>query len=322
MRDLRRILEQHVAADDVVDAERDGKLAEEPPASFDGDPCSSSTNDDAENSSIDDAPDAPAVDDLFTNSAFDGWKDKVQPDLDEPERSPETLLVGELLLTYFEWMCVHKVTNECARSVHTMISLLVPPDSSNLPEWIEIHSMLDVVYKHVVVEVDLCPNDCIAFVDATHPVLVEAGYMHSHRTSCHMCGAARYKRELEDGDEKKVPVKRGYYFPIDQYVANIFRDSQSVQHRHHNTGTFPPGHVRRSKGFYEKVTANDHMNKEPRNQTFIGMADGIPLFRSIKTSLGVVVGALRQANQPDYISKLFKKIHLSVSSMLTYANMF
>jgi hypothetical protein len=41
------------------------------------------------------------------------------------------------------------------------------------------------------------------------------------------------------------------------------------------------------------------------------MADGIPLFRSIKTSLGVTVGALRQANQPDYISKLFGKIHLS-----------
>jgi hypothetical protein len=41
------------------------------------------------------------------------------------------------------------------------------------------------------------------------------------------------------------------------------------------------------------------------------MADGIPLFRSIKTSLSVTVGALRQANQPDYISKLFGKIHLS-----------
>jgi hypothetical protein len=41
------------------------------------------------------------------------------------------------------------------------------------------------------------------------------------------------------------------------------------------------------------------------------MADGIPLFRSTTTSLSVTVGALRQANQPDYISKLFGKIHLS-----------
>ena len=108
-----------------------------------------------------------------------------------------------------------------------------------------------------------------------------------------------------------MAVKTGYYFPIDTFVSSIFRDGHTEAHRHHTVGEFPPGHVRRSRGFYEKVTANSHMNKESRNQAFIGMADGIPLFRSRQTSLGVVVGALRQANQPDHISKMFGKVHLS-----------
>jgi hypothetical protein len=311
LKDLGSILEQHVAADDLVDKEREGRLAPELPYGIgcDVQQCAPESQDhdevEEDSASDDNMEEAPEVNDVFSDKAFNGWEEDLMSD-DGP---PEKVLVGELLLTYFEWMCVHKVTNECARAVHTMLSLLVPPNASRLPEWSDINRMLDTVYKHVVVEVDLCPNDCIAFVNAQHPVLVEAGFMHGHRTACPKCGAARYKRKLEGG--KQVAVKRGYYFPVDQFVSSIFRDTQTECHRQHNTGTFPPGHVRRSKGFYEKVTANPHMNKESRNQAFIGMADGIPLFRSLKTSLGVVVGALRQANQPDYISKLFNKIHLS-----------
>jgi hypothetical protein len=144
----------------------------------------------------------------------------------------------------------------------------------------------------VVVEVDLCPNDHIAIVDATHPKLIAAGHMHAHRIFCPHpgCGAARYKPD--DGSGRKVAVKKGYYFPIDTFVSSIVRDEHTEEHRKHTTGEFPPGHVRRSRGFHAKVTGNPYMN-----QAFVGMADGIPLFRSRKTSLGVVVGALRQANR-------------------------
>jgi hypothetical protein len=128
--------------------------------------------------------------------------------------------------------------------------------------------VLGIVYKNVCEEVDICPNDCIAFRDATHPVLVSAGYMHAHRTCCPLCGAARYKPD--DGSGVKTPVKRGYYFPIDTFVSSIFRDQATEEFRTHTTGEFPPGHHRLSRGFYEKVTANKHMNQGDRNQAFIG----------------------------------------------------
>ena len=315
-RDLRELLNANVQAvdapaqdprpEEVVDDERQGNLGDDLADEDMGLPNESDSVE--EEIEDEDMEDAVAAKDLFQMPQFEGWKEKLQPNPDHEERR---VLVGELLLTFFEWMCVHKPTNECARAVHAMISLLVPPASSNLPEWVEVHSLLDVVYKNVVIEVDLCPNDHIAFVNATHPTLIAAGYMHAHRSFCPHpgCGAARYKPD--DGTGRKVPVKKGYYFPLDTYVSTIFRDGHTKAHRQHTVGEFPPGHVRRSRGFYEKVTANPHMNEEPRNQAFIGMADGIPLFRSKTTSLGVVVGALRQANQPDHISKMFGKVHLS-----------
>jgi hypothetical protein len=313
--DLKALLNaqtQDPRPEDVIDDEREGNLCDDMAdedmdvecADHDGEcadhdvPLAGAMEDPME--------DDPHAEDIFAMPRFEGWKERLERD---PDNDELRVLVGELLLTFFEWMCVHKPTNECARAVHAMISLLVPPASSNFPEWGEVLSLLDLVYKNVVEEVDLCPNDHIAFVDATHPILIEAGYMHAHRTFCPKCGAARYKPENDT--DHKVPVKRGYYFPIDTFVSSIFRDGHTKAHRQHTVGDFPPGHVRRSRGFYEKVTANTHMNEEPRNQAFIGMADGIPLFRSKKASLGVVVGALRQANQPDYISKMFGKVHLS-----------
>ena len=317
-RDFNALLEAHAdAAEDVapephapeeaaIDNEREGDLEDDPdmpdlvPPGSDTEEMGDSEDEDMEDT------ETPIAPDFFSLPQFDRWGD----DLSSEDRK---VLVGELLLTFFEWMCVHKPTNECSRAVHAMLSLLVPPTATNMPEWSDVLSLLDLVYKNVVLEVHLCPNDHIAFVDATHPKLIEAGYMHAHRTFCPYpgCGAARYKPADDSG--RKVPVKKGYYFPIDQWVCSIFRDGHTKAHRQHTVGEFPPGHVRRSRGFYEKVTANSHMNKEPRNQAFIGMADGIPLFRSRRTSgsLGVVVGALRQANQPDHISKMFGKVHLS-----------
>lgn len=307
--DLRVLLAQYEAPDDVVDEERDGHFGVDLTLDVDDEPVESSEDEVDDSDDEDDEADryqddAPNANDFFQRAPFTDWEEELAPEAGGVE-----MLVGEMLLTYFEWMCVHKPTNECARAVHAMISMVAPPGSTNMPAWSDITGMLDIVYKNAVIEVDICPNDCIAFVDSKHPTLVAAGYEHAHRTSCPKCGAARYKPETASGHQ--VPVKRGFYFPIDTFITNIFRDEQTQGCRRHDMGEFPPGHVRRSQGFWEKVSHNPRMNKEPRNQAFIGMADGIPLFRSLKTSLGVNVGAIRQANQPDHLSKMFGKIHLS-----------
>lgn len=56
--------------------------------------------------------------DISTWDELQAWEEPLlRVDHAEGEETPPVLL-GELLLTYFEWMCVHKPTNECAKAVH------------------------------------------------------------------------------------------------------------------------------------------------------------------------------------------------------------
>jgi hypothetical protein len=285
VKDLEKLLRKHqtvVEGDALVDAERDGcfdndaVVDEDVPEPVDSssDEDSDEGGDDEADAVDDEAGNHAACADVFEHKIFDQWREdlnkatEAKEPVDAEDGDPDKVLVGELLLTYFEWMCVHKPTNECAKAVHKLISLVLPPDSHNLPSWGAIHKMLDIVYNNVCEEVDICPNDCIAFRDATHPVLIRAGYKHAHRTCCPQCGAARYKPVDESGT--KIPVKRGYYFPIDTFVSSIFRDKVTEEFRTHTTGECPSGHHRRSRGFYDKVTNNPKMNKDDRNQAFIG----------------------------------------------------
>jgi hypothetical protein len=159
--------------------------------------------------------------------------------------------------------------------------------------------------KNNVIAVDLCPNDCLAFWDAKHPKL--AHHMHKHRTHCPVCAASR---KIIGKKGQKKAAKVGFYFPMDDWMFSNFKDSDLHRHRETDLGKFPPGHTRKSKGWHEKITANPHMNAEPRNQAIIGMADGLPIFKD-KNSRGVNIVALRQGNQPDSISKKYDKMHLS-----------
>ena len=119
--------------------------------------------------------------------------------------------------------------------------------------------LLDQVHTNNVQKVDMCPNDHIAFVDITHPSMPH--YKHAHRNKCPHpgCGASRY---LTDKTGKTVTAKVGFYFPLDPFLLDIFKDPDLEEYLHHNMGKFPPGHTRRSRGFHEKVLSNPHMNCE------------------------------------------------------------
>jgi hypothetical protein len=252
LRDLNKVLDKggnthrEHDGDALVDAERAGNFApdhvdmdENVPELMDlssDEESSDDDEDDVEGNEDDEVKEKCS--DLFEHEIFAQWHEE----LEQTEHDDAQLLVGELLLTYFEWMCVHKPTNESAKAVHKLISLFVPPGSNNMPSWAAIHQMLEIVYANVCQEVDLCPNDCIAFVDAKHPVLIEAGYTDGHRSCCPQCGAARYKPD--DGSGLKVPVKRGYYFPLDTFVSSIFRDKHTEEFRSHTTGMSHHTHTR------------------------------------------------------------------------------
>ena len=122
---------------------------------------------------------------------------------------PPDILLGELLLYYFEWMSTQKVTDACSKNVYNLLHLLLPADADT-PKWSRLKTMLEHVFNQNVIAVDICPNDCISYVDAKHPSLSD--YKHSHRTKCNKCGEARFINI----NGKKVPAKRGYYFPMDE----------------------------------------------------------------------------------------------------------
>jgi hypothetical protein len=241
-------------------------------------------------------PQPPLEDPMFKD-----WGTKLMET--DPDQTPGTLL-GELLLYYFEWMSAHKVPDTCAQAVHGLLRLLLPKDNT-FPAWTTLKSMLEQVYKNNVIIVDLCPNNCIAYWNPKHPKL--AASRHFHRSKCPKCDATRY---LTDALRETRTVKVGYYFPLDDWMFSMFKDPDLQPNIDHDSGEFPPGHTRRSNGFHAKVTNNPQINVESRNQALVGMADAIPLFRDMNAR-GVVPIAVRAANQPDSISKLFTNIHLS-----------
>jgi ssDNA-binding Zn-finger/Zn-ribbon topoisomerase 1 len=213
------------------------------------------------------------------------------------------VLLGELLLFYFEWFARNRVKKVCARQMHAMLSMLLPTETADLMKWSKITSMMQHVYDHNVQTVDLCPNDCIAYVNCKHETL--KGYQHKHRTKCPKCNTNRHI--VVKG--KKRAAKVGFYFPLNGYLCNIFKSDDLAEFAKNDVGKFPSGHTRHSAGWYEKVTSNPHINCESRNQALVGMADAVPLFRD-KHSRGVVPIALRMANQPDHVSKKLGNIHL------------
>jgi hypothetical protein len=160
------------------------------------------------------------------------------------DTTPSDVLLGELLLYYFEWFAAKKESKASAQAVHGLLSMLLPKDN-NVPGWAHLKNLLEKVHADNVQAVHLCPNDHIAFIDCTHPKLKH--YKHSHRQFCPHpgCGAARY---VTNESGQQVPAKVGYYFPIDPFLRDIFKDPDLQEHLHQDVGEYPPGHTRHSKG--------------------------------------------------------------------------
>jgi hypothetical protein len=225
---------------------------------------------------------------------FEGWDQNIA----------NGVLLGELLLFYFEWMARNRVTQVCAQQMHAMLSMLLPTAAADSMKWSKIKDLLKHVYEHNVRTIDICPQDCIAYVNCTHESLKD--YQHAHRSKCPKCNTQR--KVLVKG--KMRAAKVGFYFPLNSYMCNIFKSDELKEFLENDVGVFPSGHTRHSKGWYDKVTNNPQINCESRNQALVGMADGVPLFKD-RGCRSVVPIALRMANQPDHISKRLGNIHLS-----------
>jgi hypothetical protein len=177
--------------------------------------------------------------------ALPSWGDPVFPADGEP---PPDILLGELMLMYFEWMGVFKESDASGKAVYALLKTLVPADA-NAGTWGTAQKLLTAIYNQTVQKVDICPNDCIAFYNAKSPGM--AHYKHAHRTHCPSCGADR-KITHRDGSVRSVKV--GYYLPCGTWFRDLYKiEGLAPELSQDAAGRRPDGHVSKSRGWHKKV---------------------------------------------------------------------
>ena len=177
--------------------------------------------------------------------AMPTWNDPVFP---EDGEKPPDIILGELILLYFEWMNAHKVTDACAKGAVTFMRLLLPADANDI-KWQGATTLLQAIYDQSVVSIDICPNDCIAYYDCKHPKMKH--YKHGHRTWCPHCGS---DRRLTHKDGTVRSAKKGYYLPCGTWFRDLYKiHGLGPELSSATAGKRPPGHVSKSRGWNKKV---------------------------------------------------------------------
>jgi hypothetical protein len=92
------------------------------------------------------------------------------------------------------------------------------------------------------------------------------------------------------------------------WLTSLFKREDLAADLTWDSGTYPSGHLSYSTGWYKKVVDNPFMSQESRNQSVIGSADGVPMFKGISRS--VTPAVLRAGNLPDHKSMHFPNAHL------------
>ena len=181
------------------------------------------------------------------------------------------------------------------------------PDDAKMPSFPWIKRLLVKSEAGCFRRIEICPNDCIAYWDSTYlPKKVK----NAHRTHCPKCGVPRTVTDPVDGKER--PAKVLYHFPIAPYVRDLFSRPDLVPHLYHNIIDESEGHVKRSRGYKEKVLDNPVINEDHRNLAFIGTTDGVPFFDDQKR--GAWPFLLKCANLPEGLCNNVANTHLTMLS--------
>ena len=212
----------------------------------------------------------------------------------------------EIILLFLDWMCKHKLTDSAAKDLWTLMSTFMP-EGVDLPAFHVLKQVLSKSELKYVQRLDLCPNDCIVYWDSKH---LSRPYRHAHRDRCPVCSQPRYVNDPKDGKQRSA--KTIFFFPVENYVRSLFTRKDLVEHILHDVDQAPEGHVKRSRGFQQKIRDNPHMNGDHRNLGLIGTTDGVPFFEDQRRGAWPFV--LRCANLPDGLSMHMANCHLALLS--------
>ena len=95
---------------------------------------------------------------------------------------------AELTMVLLDLLCTHKLTDSAAGDMWNVVKMLLPPEVE-VKSFRTVKKILDEHRDKTVVQIDVCPNDCIAYWDSTY---LATPVKHAYRTKCPTCGTSRY----------------------------------------------------------------------------------------------------------------------------------
>jgi hypothetical protein len=263
-------------------------------------------------------------------------EDENEHDLIEGLSEHHSGLVIEVLLRMIDWMGVNKATWTSAAGVWDMLHSLVP-DEANFPVFSHVKGVLIQYMAGRVEIISICVNNCMAFYDCTSSGYSADEWQTESEDFCSICGEDRWLREdinALPGTPRKVinssPALHAYtsdvtscdiwfdihltpqvmyYLPVKHFVRDLYAQADLVPHMGVSVGNAPPGSVKRSRGWAQKVTNNPVLTGR-RDLAFIAQSDGVPYFKD-KTCRSGTVATLRVANLPEAMGKQNRNTHLA-----------
>lgn len=150
---------------------------------------------------------------------------------DEGAQGDGPLSEMEMVVMILDWMAVYKVPDETANDMWARVKAMLGQDVAAV-KFSSAKAIVKKFHEESVEVVELCINDCIAFVDC--PNLKDLVYMYSHRDKCPKCGE---KRWLVDPKTKKMCARKVvYYRSLDSYLRSLFNQPELVSYLWNDAG--------------------------------------------------------------------------------------
>ena len=157
-------------------------------------------------------------------------------------------------------------------------------------------SILKSYKDETVIKIDCCVNNCVAFWDADRPELSRYKYAHLMVCPNPLCREPRYIMN----NRRRMSRNHFFYFPLAKYFESLFKMTDIVPliSNDLDPSLYAPGHLRRSRGWKQKVTDNPNIACDSRHQSIILSTDGVPYFKNFNLRSGWPV-VIRSGGLPD-----------------------
>ena len=171
------------------------------------------------------------IQEMFNVTLREGPNDEAKKFLSLIEEGQQELYPGckkfsrlAFTIRLYIYKCDHKLSNVAFSALLALFKEVLPDDSvlpTSLNEAKKVLKVLGLDYK----KIDACPNDCMLYWEE-----------HATATSCHVCGASRWKSKENDHTEytsekvHKIPAKILRYFPLKKRLQRLYMCAETANY--------------------------------------------------------------------------------------------